>query len=376
MELKQDLLLQQPTQLVQEPNPVVYGGAQVRSSCKMHAPRARREGNPPVVLMLSLLLTDACSDARVRGRWGSCVQVVEEPQQQIYMVQPQQPQQLYMAQPQQPQQLYVQAQQPLVPPPQQAYAAQQPVQMYVVQPLHYVAQTVQQGSFPEGTPPRACAVCCLISLVALLALLFMPSDQDISVPSLQNSTSSTVDSVFAAINQQCCSDSTCPSCGFDLPVEIDPSNYFEHEATLLIRATHTDSGIILDDTYKMFEGRWEGVVQSRPALWFSSPFLIDVAMQQPDSTSPVAFPWSCGDSCGTDAHLSSLLHESCADHGQFKVTLEGWLNYTSPWMRNQRFEDQTYTILCRSASSASWPHSAAPLPMLAAVASMTFMMSS
>ena len=97
MELKQDLLLQQPTQLVQEPNPVVYGGAQVRSSCKMHAPRARREGNPPVVLMLSLLLTDACSDARVRGRWGSCVQVVEEPQQQIYMAQPQQPQQLYIA---------------------------------------------------------------------------------------------------------------------------------------------------------------------------------------------------------------------------------------------------------------------------------------
>ena len=58
MELKQDLVLQQPTQLVQEPNPVVYGGAQVRSSCKMHAPRARREGNPPVVLMLSLSPAD------------------------------------------------------------------------------------------------------------------------------------------------------------------------------------------------------------------------------------------------------------------------------------------------------------------------------
>jgi hypothetical protein len=117
------------------------------------------------------------------------VQVVQQPQQHVYAAQPQQQQQVYVAQ------------QP--PPQQQVYAAQpQPLQYVVVQPLQYVAQTVQQGRPPENAPPCCNAECgkkCgLLSLVVLLALVAMPSDQDISVPSLQNATRSIKDSVYAA----------------------------------------------------------------------------------------------------------------------------------------------------------------------------------
>jgi hypothetical protein len=340
------------------------------------------------------------------------VQVVQQPQQHVYAAQPQQQQQVYVAQ------------QP--PPQQQVYAAQPQPQYVVVQPLQYVAQTVQQGRPPENAPPCCNAECgkkCgLLSLVVLLALVAMPSDQDISVPSLQDATRSIKDSVYAATYQCGCSttgtgtapqgsctfDGDCGTievcdesgscvedssggqtscqCGFDLSVRIESSNYFEHEATLLVRVTHTGSGFF-DATKKMLEGRWEGVVQSRPVLGFSSPVSINVHMQQPDSTGTgtdtfgVSPPWSCdSNTLGCRSQLDEDdVHDACADDGQFEVALEGWLNYTSPMMRNQRFEDQTYVLeYCHvdSTSSAPWPHSTtATLPVLAVVSFMTFMSS-
>lgn len=290
---------------------------------------------------------------------------------------------------QQPQQLVYVAQ----PPQQQIYAAQpQPLQYVVVQPLQYVAQTVQQGRPPENAPPCCNAECGKkcgpLTLVLLLALVAMPSDQDISVPSLQNATTSIKDSVYAA-TYQCCSmvdGQTGCQCGFDLTVGIESSNYFEHEATLLVRVTHTGSGLF-DRTKKMLEGRWEGVVQPRPVLWFSSPFWINVHMQQPDSTGTgtdtvgVSPPWSCDSNtlgCGSKLDYDDV-HEACRDDGKFEITLEGWLNYTSPMMRNQRFEDQTYVLeYCHvdSTSSAPWPHSTtATLPVLAVLSFVTFMSS-